>query len=318
MGAYIARRLIQAIFVLFIVSVMIFLIMRILPGDPVLMYLTRDSLQAASPEQIAAVRHEFGLDQPLYMQYFNWIGNVLHGDLGRSIMFRTSVNDEIGSALPKTIYLGGLAFILSIILGVPLGVIAAVRRGKWPDTISTFLANIGLTAPVFWIGILMVLFFGLYLGWLPIQGFTSPFDDFGKSLSQVVMPVICLTLHPMASIARQIRSSMLEVIREDYIRTAWAQGFPENTVIFGHALKNSLIPVITLMGVNIRNIFGGQVLVETVFNIPGIGRLSIDGLLSQDYAVTQGVILVIALVVVVTNLVVDLSYGWVDPRIRYE
>jgi peptide/nickel transport system permease protein len=301
------------------VTILIFLVMRLLPGDPALVYVSRDSLTTATPEQIEAIRHEFGLDQPIYVQYAKWLGDVvLHGNLGQSIMFRTSVNNEIGRALPKTLYLGSIAFILSILLGVPLGIVAAVRRGKWPDTLATFFANVGLTAPVFWVGILMILFFGLQLGWLPVQGFTSPFDDLGKSLSQAVMPVVCLTIYPMAAVARQTRSSMLEVIREDYIRTAWAQGFSEKTVIFRHALKNSLIPVITLIGVNIRQIFGGQVLVEKVFNVPGMGTLSIDGLFSQDYAVTQGVILVIATVVVITNLVVDLSYGWIDPRIRYE
>jgi peptide/nickel transport system permease protein len=252
------------------------------------------------------------------VQYVNWLGDVLRGNLGRSIILRSSVNQEIASALPKTLYMGSIAFVLSILFGIPLGVIAAVRRGKWVDTLSTLLANLGVTAPVFWVGIILVLIFGLYLRWFPIQGFVWPGDNLWKSLASIVMPVFCLMLYPMATIARQTRSAMLEVIRQDYIRTAWAKGLTERMIIIKHAARNSVIPVITLIGLNIRQIFGGQVLVEKVFNIPGMGRLSVDALFSQDYAIVQGVILVIALVVVFANLLVDLSYGWIDPRIRYD
>jgi peptide/nickel transport system permease protein len=292
--------------------------MRFLPGDPVLVYVSGDTLTASTPAQIEAIRHEFGLDQPIIVQYVNWLGDVVRGNLGRSIILRSSVNEEIASALPKTLYMGSIAFVLSIVLGIPLGVIAAIRRGKWVDTLSTLLANLGVTAPVFWVGILMVLIFGLYLRWFPIQGFVWPGDNLWKSLSSIVMPVCCLTLYPMATIARQTRSAMLEVIRQDYIRTAWAKGLTERMVIIKHAARNGIIPVVTLIGLNIRQIFGGQVLVEKVFNIPGMGRLSVDALFSQDYAIVQGVILVIALVVVFANLLVDLSYGWIDPRIRYD
>jgi peptide/nickel transport system permease protein len=318
MGSFIVRRLIQAVAIILLVSILVFFVMRSLPGDPVLVYVGRDTLNSSTPEQIAEIRHEFGLDRPVVVQYFSWLGDVLHGDLGKSIIFRTTVDEEIGRALPKTFYMGGLAFILSIIFGIPLGVVAAVRRGKWPDTICTLVANLGVTAPVFWIGILMVLIFGLYLGWLPIQGFVPPTENLGDSIRHVIMPVVCLTVYPMAAVARQTRSAMLEVIRQDYIRTAWSKGLTERQVIIKHAAKNSIIPVITLIGLNIRQIFGGQVLIETVFNIAGMGRLSVDALFSSDYAIVQGVILVVATVVVFTNLVVDLSYGWIDPRIRYE
>jgi peptide/nickel transport system permease protein len=318
MWAFIVRRLIQAILIILLVTIIIFFAMRFLPGDPVLVYVSGDTLTSSSPEQIAAIRHEFGLDQPIIVQYVDWLGDVLQGNLGKSIILRSSVNVEIASALPKTIYMGSIAFVLSIVLGIPLGVIAAVRRGKWVDTLSTLFANLGVTAPVFWVGIIMVLIFGLYLHWLPIQGFVWPGDNLGKSISSIVMPVACLTLYPMATIARQTRSAMLEVIRQDYIRTALAKGLSERAIIIKHATRNGIIPVITLIGLNIRQIFGGQVLVEKVFNIPGMGRLSVDALFSQDYAIVQGVILVIALVVVVANLLVDLSYGWIDPRIRYD
>jgi peptide/nickel transport system permease protein len=318
MTGYILRRLIQLVLIVWFITVIVFFIMRALPGDPVLVYVGRDVIVSASPEQIEALRHEFGLDQPIVVQYINWLGNVLHGDLGRSVMYRTSVSSEIARALPKTLYLGSIAFVLSIILGIPLGVIAAVRRGKWIDTVATLIANVGVCAPVFWVGIIMILLLGFHLRWLPIQGFVAPNENLGESLSYIVMPVICLIIHPMASVARQTRSAMLEVIRQDYIRTAWAKGLTERSIIIKHAAKNSLIPVLTVIGLNIRNIFGGQVLVETVFNIPGMGRLSVDGLFSQDYAIVQGVILIIAMVVVLSNLFVDLAYGWIDPRIRYE
>ncbi len=318
MWAYITRRLIQAVATVLLITIIIFFAIRFLPGDPVLVYISGESLTSSSPEQIEAIRHEFGLDKPVVVQYINWLGDILHGDLGKSIVLRSKVNDEIASALPKTLYMGSIAFVLSIILGIPLGIIAAVRRGGWADTLSTLIANLGVTAPIFWVGIILVLIFGLFLHWLPIQGFVSPFDNFGKSILSIVLPVTCLTVYPMATVARQMRSAMLEVIQQDYVRTAWAKGLNERVVIIKHATKNSLIPVITLIGINIRQIFGGQVLIEKVFNIPGMGRLSVDALFSQDYAIVQGVILVIAVVVVLTNLLVDLSYGWIDPRIRYD
>ena len=214
-------------------------------------------------------------------------------------------------------YLGVAAFILSIVIGIPAGIICAVRRGKWLDTFVTTLANIGITAPTFWVGILMIYVFCLYFEILPVYGYTPPFKDFWQSISQAVMPVTCMTLFPLAGSARQTRSAMLEVIQQDYIRTAWAKGLPERAIIIKHALKNSLIPVITLKGMTIRAIFGCQVLIETVFNIPGMGRLTVEGIFSNDYEVVQGSVLVTATVVTLANLLIDISYGWLDPRIRY-
>ena len=314
----IIRRLIQSLMVVFLVTIMVFFIMRSLPGDPVLVYVSQNEVNSATPEQIEKIRHEFGLDKPVIVQYINWLGDICRGDLGRSVITRTTVNEEIGRALPKTMYLGSAAFILSIILGIPLGIVAAIRRGKWEDTLCTLIANLGVTAPVFWVGIVLILVFGYYLRWLPIQGWVSLTENLGDSLLHILMPVICLTVYPMAAVARQTRSSMLEVIRQDYIRTAWARGLNERQVIFKHAVRNAIIPVITLIGMNIRQIFGGAVLVETVFSIYGMGKLSVDALFSSDYAIVQGVILVVAIVVVLSNLVVDLSYGWIDPRIRYD
>lgn len=319
MKTYIIRRLVQAVFVMLLSTIITFCIMRLLPGDPILLFVSQDEYtRTTSQEDIDALRKKFGLDKSLPRQYVDWIGGVLHGDFGESIFFGTTVMEEIGSALPITFYLGIITFILANLIGIPAGVICAVRRGKWSDTLLTLLANIGITAPIFWLGILLIYFFGLYLGWLPIQGYTSPFEDFSLSIQKLIMPIICLVLFPLAGTVRQTRSAMLEIIQQDYIRTAWAKGLTERTIIIRHAVRNGIIPVVTLAGMGIPMILGGQVLIETVFNIPGMGRLAVNALFSQDYAVTQGVILIMSTVIVLSNLLVDLSYGWIDPRVRYE
>lgn len=297
---------------------MIFLAMRLLPGDPILMYMTARDAEGSSQEQIDAMKKEFGLDKPLMVQYANWLSGVVRGDLGKSILNRSSVGAELKKRIPITFYLASLALLLSVILSIPAGIISAVRRGSWLDTAATTLANIGMTIPIFWLGILMIYVFGLYFRWLPVQGYTSPFTNFWLSVKQTIMPVICLAIFSIASGMRQTRSSMLEVIQQDYIRTAWSKGLKERVIIMRHALKNALIPVVTLTGMTVRYLFGGAVLIETVFNIPGIGRMTVDAILSQDYPIVQGATLVTAVTILLSNLIVDLSYGWFDPRIRYE
>ena len=319
MTTYIIRRLIQAFFVMILATMIVFCIMRLLPGDPILLYLSQDEYsRMTSQEEIDALRHKFGLDKSLPGQYVDWISGVVRGDLGNSIFFGTTVTEEIARALPITFHLGIITFILANMIGIPAGIICAIRRGKWSDTVLTVAANLGITAPVFWFGILMIYFFGLYLGWLPIQGYTSPAEDFWLSTQKIIMPVICLLLFPLSGTVRQTRSAMLEVIRQDYIRTAWSKGLSERSVVMRHAVRNGIIPVVTLAGMGIPHIFGGQVLIETVFNLPGMGRLAVEALFSQDYAIVQGVALIMSLVVVISNLVVDISYGWIDPRVRYE
>ena len=220
--------------------------------------------------------------------------------------------------IPRTIDLGVTAFIIANILGILFGVIAAVRRGTWIDSVVTTLANIGITIPVFWLGLIMMTIFGLKLHWLPIApSWVYPWQDFWGNIRLLVMPVACLAVTGMAGTARQTRSSMLEVIRQDYIRTAWSKGLRERAVILRHALKISLIPVVTLMGMGIAGIFGGAVLVETVFAIPGVGRLMTSSIFAQDYQVIQSSTLIMAAIIVVANLIVDISYGWFDPRVRY-
>jgi peptide/nickel transport system permease protein len=317
MGVYIIRRLILAIILLIIVTLMVFLAMRLLPGDPILMIVTRGEITEISQEQMDALRHEFGLDRPLPVQYITWIADAFRGDLGLSIVQRIPVTQELARRFPITLHLSLSALIIALIIGIPAGIICAVRRGTWIDTVVTVFANLGITVPQFWLGILLMYLFAMELKWLPVFGYTSPFVNFTMSIKQIILPVFCLSVFPMASYTRQTRSSMLEVMRQDYVRTAWAKGLHERTIVIRHALKNGLIPVITLLGVSLSVILGGSVLIETVFQIPGIGKMAVNGVMGQDYPVVQGIIFVIAIAVLFINLIVDLSYGWLDPRIRY-
>ena len=310
--------MITAVFVLLLVSILVFLAMHFLPGDPVLIHVSSSRLAQITQAELDQLRHEYGLDKSLPVQYFDWMSGVVHGDFGLSIAQQKPVWDMISSRVPISLYLGFLALIVFLIIGIPAGTICALRRGTWVDNVVTSLANLGLTAPVFWVGILMIWVIGLELKWLPIYGYTSPFEDFWTSTRQIVMPVICLALFPIASTARQTRSAMLEVMRQDYIRTAWSKGLKERMIIIRHAMKNGLLPVVILIGLSISNILGGEVLVETIFNIPGMGRLTVTAILNHDYPVVQGIVLIIASSVVLINLLVDLSCGWLDPRIRYE
>ncbi len=318
MTTYVIRRLIQAVVVLILVSLIVFFVMRLLPGDPLVIFMGRSAgISSMSPEQLEFLRVKYGLDKPLMVQYFTWLAGVFRGDLGKSIYYHEDVGRLLLDKFPITLHLGLSAYILGSIGGIVLGGLAAIRRGTWIDTVTTTLANIGITIPVFWLGYMMILLFGLRLGWLPIAGYTSPRESFWLSTKQAIMPIICLAITGMAYIARQMRSSMLEVIRQDYIRTAWSKGLSERVVINKHALKNSLIPVITLLGIGIGMVFGGSVLVETVFAVPGIGRLLVNSVFAQDYVVVQSGTLVIATIIVLSNLLVDIGYGWLDPRIRY-
>jgi peptide/nickel transport system permease protein len=318
MGTYIIRRLIQAVIVIIIVTVAIFLLLHLMPGDPIYMLYSTNAVAKFTPEQLQAIKHEAGLDRPLVIQYFRWVNDLLHGDLGTSVIYRdVQVSDAVKQRLPRSVYLGVLAFIVGFFFGIPMGIISAVKRNTWLDTVVTSFANLGITIPVFWLGVMLIYVFGVRWHLLPVMGFTSPFDDFWKSCKQLIMPVICLAIFPVAGTARQTRSIMLEVLKQDYIRTAWSKGLKQNIIIVKHALKNCFIPILTLQGLFIAAIVGGEVLIESVFSIPGMGRLAVDSLLALDYAYVQAVVLIVAIVVVLSNLLIDISYGWFDPRIRY-
>jgi peptide/nickel transport system permease protein len=311
---FIVRRLIQTVVVLIIVTILSFLLLHMIPGDPVLAMLGID----ATPAQIAQLRHELSLDQPIAVQYYHWISGVFHGDMGKSINFSEPVSGLIKDRLPITAYLAALALFISVVIGIWAGVISAVRRGGIIDSLVSLLANVGIAVPTFWLGILGIYILGLKFDLLPVQGFTWPTENFTKSILQCIMPVFCLAVPGIAVIARQTRSSMLETIHQDYIRTAWSKGLRERTVVLRHALKNALIPIITLTGMQIRVLVGGAILTETVFSIPGMGRLLVRACFDKDYLIVQGGVLVIGVVVCLTNLLVDISYGWIDPRIRYK
>jgi peptide/nickel transport system permease protein len=296
---------------------LVFLLMRLLPGDPLMVYLSSGEIQNMTQADIQALKHELGLDRSLAVQYYSWIKGVLQGDMGTSFILHEKVGPLIKDILPITAYIGSLAFVIGSILGVFFGVICALRRGTWIDTVVTVLANLGITVPAFWVGILLIYFLALQLNWLPVSGYTSPFDDPGLSLRQITMPGFCLAIGPVAGLARQTRSSMLEVVQQDYIRTAWSKGLRERMIVVRHQIKNALIPVVTIMGMQVGVIFGGSVLIETVFNIPGVGRLMTNAVFQQDYQIVQAGVLIMATVVILSNLAVDITYGWLDPRIRY-
>ncbi len=317
MTSFIIRRLLQILLVLIIVTMLVFLMVRLLPGDPILMYMTQQNMEILSQEQIETIRHDLGLDRNIAVQYVDWLGHVVRGDLGQSIISHSSVAHEIAQRLPVSAYICGTAFVLGTLIGVPLGVVAAIRRGRWLDSFLTGFGNLGITIPTFWLGILLIYLFGMKLNWLPLIGYVSPFENFGSSIQHIILPVICLIIGPIAGDIRMARSTMLEVMRQDYIRTAWSKGLRERSVIITHALKNGLMPVVTLKGMGLAGIVGGSVIIEQVFSIPGIGRMAINAIFNQDYPIVQGMMLMVGAVVLLSNLLVDISYGWLDPRIRY-
>jgi len=306
------------VIIIIIVTLIVFFAIRLLPGDPLIIFLGQQAMQGGISEtELENLREYYGLNDPIMVQYGNWVWNVLQGDLGTSLYYHEDVGKLMADRFPITLHLGVLAFVINIIVGVLMGVAAAIRRGTWIDAVTTTLANIGVCIPVFWLAVLMMYLFGLELGWLPIAGYTPPFEDFWLNTQQIIMPVFCMAVTMTATTARLSRSSMLEVTRQDYIRTAWSKGLRERTIIMKHALKNGLIPVITLLGIGVGLVFAGSVFVETIFAIPGVGRLLVTSLFAQDYVVIQSGTLVIALIIILSNLVVDISYGWLDPRIRY-
>lgn len=312
MADYIVRRIIQAVFTILIVSFLVFMLVQMLPGDAAMVLLGFNY----SPEEYKKLAHELWLDRPLLVQYCHWLNNIIHGDFGTSIHRHERVIMLIGKRAPISFFLGWMSLLLSIIIGIPAGIISAIRRGALLDNIVTLFANLGVAIPVFWLSIIFIYIFGFKLHILPISGYTSPLEDFWLSCRKMIMPIICLSFGPTALLARQTRSSMLEVIYQDYIRTAWAKGLRERVIIRRHALKNAFIPLITILGVLVSVTAGGTVIVETVFNIPGMGRLIVDSVLVNDFVVVQGCVLVIAVVVAIANLIVDISYVWFDPRIR--
>ncbi|MBT9778454.1 ABC transporter permease subunit [Clostridium sp. MCC353] len=314
MGHYIIKRVGQMVVILFLISVFVFMLMSFIPGDPVYAMMGEE----VSQEEYDRVYHELELDKPVMVRYASWLTKAFRGDLGKSTQFHKPTVDVLSERVPVTLYLSFIAFIISVPLGILFGVISAVFRGKAADNVVTLLANITACLPQFWIGVLVMYVFSLKLGWLPSYGFTFPWDDFSASMRQTAMPLFCLALGGIATTTRQTRSSMLEVIRQDYVRTARSKGLTEKKVIFVHALKNGLIPVITILGMRLGAMLGGSMFVESVFSIPGMGSLFVKAITSRDMPVIQACVLITAVVACVVNLLTDILYAVVDPRIRVD
>ena len=313
MVAFLARRLLATIPVLLIVALLVFLMLRLTPGDPAAI-LAGD---AANTEQIARIRASLGLDQPIVVQFGIWIGNLLSGDLGESFYYKTKVATLIGQRLEPTLALATLTITIAILVAVPLGVIAAWRFGGWFDRSLMAFSVLGFSVPVFVLAYLLIWFVSLKLGLLPVQGYQRLADGFWPFLRHLVLPAITLSVIYIALIARITRASVLEALGEDYIRTARAKGLPEARVLVRHALANAAVPIATVIGIGIGLLIGGVVVTESVYAIPGLGRLTVDAVLARDFPTIQGVILFFSVVYVLINLLVDMSYVFLDPRIRY-
>lgn len=302
----------QTVVVMLILSIGVFLLVSLLPGDPVYAMLG----DGITPQEYDIAYRELGLDKPILQRYFEWLTKALRGDFGTSYQFHQPVSELLKERVPITIYLSVLATLIAMPLGVLFGVISAVHRGKAVDTIITLTANACSCLPQFWIGIFLMYIFAMKLGWLPSYGFTMPWENLGMHFKQLIMPIICLSIDGIAGIARQTRSSMLESIRQDYVRTAWAKGLKERTVIYIHTLKNSLIPIVTLLGVRMSYMVGGSIFVESVFSIPGMGSLLVRSITAKDLPLVQACVLLTALVTCIAYIVTDVLYVLVDPRIK--
>jgi peptide/nickel transport system permease protein len=315
MTSYVVRRLLDLVFVLFGVSLLIFLMLRMIPGDAVMIMLGANT--DITPERVEALRRSLGLHLPWHEQYGQWLGGVLRGDLGRSIWTGRPVLDEILARLPVTLQLTGLALVTAIVVSFPVGVLSASLRGGTADTLVRMAAILGLTLPSFWVGVLMLYFASIYLPAWPTIGYVSFASDPWGNLARMALPVVAVSLPMIAGLSRILRSSLLDVLSLDYIRTGRAKGLSRRTLLYKHALRNAMIPVVTVIGVQVGYLLSGVVVIEQVFAIPGLGRLVIGAIAERNYPLVQGVILIVTAVFVFVNLIVDLTYAWIDPRVEY-
>ncbi len=316
MRRYVANRLLQMIPVLFLISVVLFVLLRILPVDPVYSQIGEDS-EGLTPEQYAQTVKDLGLDRPLPVQYFNWVKGIVTGDWGKSFQNNRPVVEELRARLPHTLQLAVSAFVISLVIGVVAGVIAAIKRNTVLDMFATSGSMFGIAVPDFFFALLVILIFGVALGWLPVFGSTLVWNDPWDGIKHLILPAAALGLNGAATIMRQTRSALLEVMGEDYIRTARAKGLSERAVIWLHGVRNSLLPVVTILGLRLGNILGGAVVIETMFSWPGVGRLAVFALQRADYPVIQVIVMLSAAAVLLANLLTDLTYAYLDPRIRY-
>ncbi len=312
MFTYLVNRIATIIPTLFFVSVLIFSLQQLLPGDPAIALAGEER----DPNVIAYLRAKFHLDEPLPMRYLYWAGGVLQGDLGESVRIQKPVLELILEKLPVTLQLASMALVIALTIGILAGIVSAVKKDSVWDYAANIVALWGLSTPNFWLGILLILLFSVQLGWLPASGYVSPFEDLGANLASMIMPAFVLGNAIAAVLMRHTRSAMLQVLSADYVRTARAKGLMERVVILKHALRNALIPIITLGALEFGTLLSGAVLTEQVFTIPGFGKLIVDAVFNRDYAVVQGVVLFTATAYITLNLLADLAYTWLDPRLR--
>ncbi|MBX5471778.1 MAG: ABC transporter permease [Acetobacteraceae bacterium] len=313
MLGYVFRRIVTTIPVMAVVALLVFSLLYIAPGDPAAVI----AGDQASPEQIAHIRASLGLDRPFLVRFVDWVWRILQGDLGTSIFTNLPVSHMIAQRIEPTLSLMVLTLLLSVVIAIPMGVMAAAKQGTWVDRVIMVLAVLGFSTPVFVIGYVLAYVFALQLNWLPVQGYTPLADGFWPFLQNLILPAFTLGGIYIALIARITRTSMLEVLSQDYVRTARAKGLGFGTVLFVHALKNAAVPITTVIGLGVALLIGGAVVTESVFAIPGLGRLTVDAILRRDYPVIQGVVLLFSFAYVLVNLIVDLLYTVFDPRIRY-
>jgi peptide/nickel transport system permease protein len=315
---YIAKRLLLCIPAILAVTVMVFLLMRVIPGDPALLILAGTSGEGSfKKEDLENLRRELGTDRPLYIQYGTWVWDLLHGDLGTSLFYRTPIIKEIGPRIPSTLELAFLAVGISFILAVPLGVLSAAKHDSSLDYAARIFTFTGISIPIFVIGITVIYVLVHVFGWFPPLGYTFLWEDPWTNLQQMIFPTLALAFFELNFTARVTRSATLEVLREDYIRTARSKGLREPRVVFFHALRNAFLPIITVSGWSLARLLGGTIIIERIFLVPGMGTLLLDAITARDYTLIQAIVLVYALVVLMVNLVVDILYAWLDPRIHY-
>jgi len=307
LGTYLWSRIAVTVPVLVLVSALVFFIMNLLPGDPAVLILQGQS--ASSPEQVERLRKELRLDDPVYTRYGRFVAGAVQGDLGTSVQFKRPVIDIILERLPSTLQLTGAAMVFAVVIGFSMGVIAAVKQNTWVDTAAMIFSVLGLTMPIFYIGLLLILVFVVQLGWFPVVG--------GSAWQRLILPAVTLGFVSSGIIARLVRASLLEILRQDFVTTARAKGLVSWVVLWRHAIRNTLIPIVTMLGLQVGGMLSGSVITETVFNRPGVGRLAVEAIMWKDFPLAQGTILFTAAIYVMINLLVDISYVWLDPRIRY-
>jgi peptide/nickel transport system permease protein len=313
MANFLVRRLITTLLVMLGVSFIVFMIIHLVPGDPVRIMLGLQADQA----KVEEIRHLMGFDRPLLIQYLDWLWSALRGDLGQSFITGQSVSEAVWERFPATMSLALAALLIGLLIALPAGIISALRPNSPIDYVAMFFSQVGVSIPDFWLGIMFILIFSLRLGWPPPSGYVSPFENFGEWLSHLILPATTIGLITASILTRFVRSAMLEALHQNYVRTAHAKGIPNTSVIVHHVLRNAAIPIVTIVGLQLASLLGGVIIVEIIFAWPGLGRLALDAVTRRDYPMVQGAVLLVALTFAVVNVIVDIMYAYLDPRVRF-